>query len=167
MGHYHRQLMLSAPAADVYRAVATQQGVRSWWNDACEVADHVGGLASFSFGQTRKVMRIDRLEPGREVRWHCVESHIDAAGIAPGEWLGTDIVFQLTPRGETQTVLDFEHIGLTPDLGCWGICNAGWDQFMVSLRSLVETGQGAPFMASANASCQGAATLAASASAAA
>lgn len=164
MDHYHRQLLLSAPAADVYQAVATQRGVRSWWNDACEINSHVGGLASFRFGQSHAVMRIDRLEPGREVRWHCV-SHVAAQGGEPGEWLDTDIVFRLTPRGEAQTVLDFEHIGLTPALACWDDCNAGWERFMASLQKLVETGQGAPFMASTGASCQGAATRAESAAA--
>ncbi len=45
MNHYRRQLILSARAADVYRAIATQQGLRSWWTETCDVDDKVGGRA--------------------------------------------------------------------------------------------------------------------------
>ncbi|MFC5498937.1 SRPBCC domain-containing protein [Caenimonas terrae] len=161
MDHFRRQLVLSAPAADVYQALATQQGLQGWWTQSCEADGHAGGRATFRFGQTRKVMRIDRLEPGREVRWHCIESHIAIAGVPPDEWRDTQIVFRLTPRGAAQTVLDFEHIGLTPALACWGACNKGWDHFLGSLRSLVESGEGAPYLPSVSASCGGAATAAA------
>ena len=153
MDHYRRQLVLSASAADVYLAIATQQGLRSWWTEACDADSHVGGLATFRFGSTHKTMRIDRLDPDREVRWHCVQSHIVAPGVPEGEWQGTDIVFRLTPRGAAQTVLDFEHIGLTPAIACWQICNDGWSQFLGSLQSLVETGTGAPFVPAEGAGC--------------
>jgi uncharacterized protein YndB with AHSA1/START domain len=162
MDHYRRQLILSAPAADVYRAIATQQGLRSWWTTSCDADSHVGGRATFRFGPSWKAMRIDRLEPGREVLWHCVESHLVATGVKPQEWLGTDIAFRLTPRGTAQTVLDFEHVGLTPAIECWEICNEGWNQFLGSLQSLVETGEGAPFDPALAASCHAVASRAAS-----
>lgn len=154
MDHFRRQLILSAPAADVYQALATQQGLRSWWTESCEADSRVGGHATFRFGQTYKVMRIDRLEAGREVRWHCIESHIVAPGVPKEEWLDTEIVFRLTPRGASQTLLDFEHVGLTPAVKCWEICNEGWSQFLASLQSLVESGEGTPFDPALAASCR-------------
>ena len=87
--------------------------------------------------------------PNREVRWHVVEAFIDYSRLQRrDEWVGTDIVFQLTPQDSgNKTQLDFEHIGLTPAFECFEVCNAGWSQFLGSLQSLVETGQGQPFVA--------------------
>jgi len=56
-------------------------------------------------------------------------------------------VFRLSPEAGG-TRLDFEHIGLTPALQCFDICQSGWTIFLGSLESLVETGQGQPFLPS-------------------
>jgi len=146
MDHYRKQLLISAPPAAVYRAIATQEGLRSWWCDSCETDGAVGGQATFRFGRNRKVMRIASLNPNREVRWHCVQANIEAAGVThKEEWVGTEMVFKLTPQGPSNTVLDFEHIGLTPDLQCYQICNGGWNYFLGSLQALAETGKGTPY----------------------
>ena len=79
MNRYRRQLLLSASPATVYQALTTQQGLRGWWTQTCEVSSTVGGRATFRFNRTCKVMQIEGLVPDREVRWHCVQAHIDAA----------------------------------------------------------------------------------------
>jgi uncharacterized protein YndB with AHSA1/START domain len=148
MDHYRKQLLISAPPAAVYRAIATQEGLRAWWSEACTSASAVGGLATFDFGRIHKEMRITRLEANREVRWHCLQANIEAPGITEKhEWVGTDIVFKLAPQGAGKTMLDFEHIGLTPALQCYQLCDGGWNYFLGSLQSLAETGQGTPYKA--------------------
>lgn len=150
MNDYHRQLLLSAPPTVVYRALTTPQGLHDWWTQTCEIATTVGARSTFRFNQTRKVMQIESLVPDREVRWHCVEAHIDASWLAhKDEWVGTHIVFKLSPQDSGQTRLDFAHIGLTPAFACFDVCRDGWDQYLASLQSLVETGQGRPFAAPA------------------
>jgi uncharacterized protein YndB with AHSA1/START domain len=148
MNHYHRQLLLGAPPAAVYQALTTPQGLRGWWTQTCDIATTVGGQSTFHFNQTRKVMQIERLQPDSEVRWLCVQAHIDASRLQhKDEWVGTHIVFKLSPQDGGSTRLDFEHIGLNPALECFDICRDGWDQFLGSLQSLVETGRGKPFLA--------------------
>lgn len=150
MEHYRRQLTLSASPAVVYQALATQQGVRNWWNQSCEVAEVAGGRAVFRFDQCYKVMRIDKLLPQQEVVWECIEAHIEGPGLTrQDEWVGTHIVFRLTPAGGGKTRLEFEHQGLTPDLQCFGMCQDGWNHFLGSLQSYVDTGKGQPFAAAA------------------
>lgn len=147
MNHYRRQFLLSATPAAVYHALATQQGLRSWWTETCDAATTtVGGKITFRFGPHHKVMQIENLAPGRELRWLCVEAYLDLPQLQrKNEWVGTQIVFKLTPEEGGKTRLDFEHIGLTPEFECFDICRGGWDQYLGSLQSLVETGQGAPF----------------------
>jgi uncharacterized protein YndB with AHSA1/START domain len=140
MNHYQRQLLLSASPDTVYRALSTQDGLRSWWTETCDIVEAVDGLASFRFGQKSKIMRVERLDPQREVRWVCV------GGVTRhDEWIGTKIVFRLSADGD-RTRLDFEHIGLVPALECFEVCERGWNHFMDSLKNLVETGQGHPFV---------------------
>lgn len=152
MSHYRRQMLLAATPDAVYQALTTPHGLRHWWTPTCEVAGEVGGRSVFRFDGTHKAMRIERLVPGREVAWECVQAHIDASGVQhKDEWVGTRMVFTLSPQqGGSHTQLDFEHIGLTPALDCFEVCNSGWNQFLDSLQGWVETGKGQPFVPSAS-----------------
>lgn len=91
-------------------------------------------------------MRIERLEPGREVHWLCTGAHIAAAQLTrKDEWVGTRLIFRLTPDGEGCTRLEFEHIGLVPAFECYGLCSDGWRHYLGSLQRFVETGCGTPY----------------------
>jgi uncharacterized protein YndB with AHSA1/START domain len=140
------KLEIGAPASTVYEALTTQQGLRGWWTADCDAGTGVGAQATFRFDGTFKVMRIERLLPDAEVCWKCVEAHIDAPGLLTrtDEWTGTSIVFRLVPRSPSETLLEFEHIGLVPQVECYEICTRGWQQFLASLKSYAETGKGAP-----------------------
>ena len=61
------------------------------------------------------------------------------------EWEGTTIVFELASAGPDRTELTFRHVGLRPSLDCYDSCSLGWDHYLRSLRSLVETGTGMPY----------------------
>lgn len=145
MSHYRQSLVLEADTAAVYAALTTPQGLRGWWTHDCDVAAAAGGIHRFRFGPNRKAMRIERLDPEREVRWTCVDAHIAAAAITRrDEWIGTELVFRLAQDGERRSRLDFEHVGLVPDFECYGICSDGWRHYLGSLRRFVETGHGTP-----------------------
>ena len=145
MSHYQQSLVVEANHADVYAALTTPRGLRGWWTQDCDVATEAGGTIHFRFGRNHKDMRIERLEPGREVRWLCTGAHIAAAQIKrKDEWVGTQLVFRLTPEGEGRTRIDFEHVGLVPDLECYDLCRNGWRYYLGSLQQFVETGRGTP-----------------------
>ncbi|MES2106479.1 MAG: SRPBCC domain-containing protein [Pseudomonadota bacterium] len=146
MKNYQHSLTITATPAAVYAALTTTKGLRGWWTPDCEGTMEVGGTIHFRFGTTHKDMRIERLEPGREVRWECTRAHIAADSIAhKDEWVGTQPVFRMSDVGQGRTRLDFEHIGLVPSLECYGLCYKGWEQFMGSLQQYLETGAGTPF----------------------
>jgi hypothetical protein len=54
-------------------------------------------------------------------------------------------VFELASAGPDRTELTFRHAGLRPSLDCYDSCSLGWDHYLRSLRSLVETGTGMPY----------------------
>lgn len=154
MKHYQREILLHASPTAVYQALSTPEGLRSWWTQTCDIATTVGGKNTFHFGEHYKVMRIETLAPGREVRWQCVQALINVEAFKrKDEWVGTDIVFKLTPQAGGSTLLHFEHVGLTPALECFAVCESGWDLYLGSLQSLFETGQGTPHLAEAVSCC--------------
>jgi uncharacterized protein YndB with AHSA1/START domain len=146
MSHYQNTLVLKASPAAVYAALTTPDGLRGWWTQDCEVATKVGGMIHLRFGGTHKDMRIERMEPGREVRWLCTGAHITATALTHrDEWVDTQLVFRLTPDGKAGTRLHFEHIGLVPAFECYVLCSNGWRHYLGSLQQFVETGQGTPY----------------------
>ena len=149
MPHYNAELLVQAPARRLYQALTTQQGIASWWTKDCAIGGNVGARSTFHFGETWKVMRIAKLVPDAEVHWTCTDSHIAAPGLKrPDEWIGTRVVFRLVPRGQIHesTLLQFEHLGLTPQIECYPICTSGWHQFLGSLKKYAETGKGMPYV---------------------
>ena len=150
MSHYQQCLVIEANPDAVYAAVTTQEGLRGWWSQDCDISSSVGDTIHFRFGRNHKDLRIERLDRNREVRWLCTGAYMEKF---PGgkEWLGTQIVFRLTAEGDRRTRLDFEHLGLEPTLECYGLCSDGWRYFMDSLQQFVETGRGTPFELAAHA----------------
>jgi uncharacterized protein YndB with AHSA1/START domain len=142
-------LTLDATPDDVYAAIASPDGLRRWWTAGAAGSAEVDGTFRLTFRPDHWTeMRIDSLQPGREVRWSCVGQH--EPGFTPtDEWVGTTVTFQLdpTPNG---TQLHFAHHGLAR-LECHELCQRGWDFYVGhSLKALVETGRGAPDTRSEN-----------------
>jgi len=128
------EIELAAPPARVYAAIATADGVRSWWTDGT-FAEEVGGIGRLSFGHGWTELRIERLVPEREVEWACVGQDIDHFD-PHDEWVGTRIRFRLEPLDEgARTKLEFVHEGLA-GLGCEEMCTKGWSHYIgVSLKA--------------------------------
>lgn len=132
---------INAPASRVYDAVATAQGVAGWWTRNTTGSAQAGGTVNVRFlrdggeeiGQMDFAMT--RLAPGREVHWRML------AG--PPEWVGTDVTFALAQEGD-MTILVFGHRGWKEQAEFMAHCSMKWAVFLLSLKALVETGQGRP-----------------------
>lgn len=138
------ELTLSAAPDLVFSALATPAGLRRWWTKGAEGSSEVGGRLRLSFGEDHWTeMRIDELDPAREVRWSCVAQH-ESGFARPDEWVGSSMTFRLEPAPDGGTTLHFAHHGL-PALKCYELCRRGWDFYVgQSLRALVEDGKGSP-----------------------
>ena len=131
---------IRAPAAKVYEAVATVQGVAGWWTRETTGSADIGGEVKVRFMKDGKEIgemdfAMTRLEPGREVHWRIL------AG--PPEWVGTDVTFQLAQDGD-MTILVFGHRNWKEPVEFTAHCSMKWAVFLLSLRDLVETGTGRP-----------------------
>jgi hypothetical protein len=83
------------------------------------------------------------LVSGKKVVRHVLDSQL-AFVKEMNEWTGTDIVFEISKKGE-RTELHFTHVGLTPVFACYSNCSGAWSFYINdSLFSLITTGKGRP-----------------------
>lgn len=132
---------IKAPLAQVYAAVSTAEGVRGWWTEETSGDSRLGGTLNVLFrdhgGAERGKMGFElvKLAPNEKVVWRCTSG--------PAEWLGTEVTFELSRRGD-YTVLLFGHRNWREAVEFTAHCSMKWATFMLSLKQLAETGSGKP-----------------------
>ena len=124
----------------VYTALATREGLAKWWTTNTQGESKVGGVLQFRFSADgREIggfdMKVVELRPGTHVLWQVIDG--------PAEWIGTQIRFELKQDGEYCIVL-FKHQGWKEPVEFMHHCSTKWATFLLSLKSLLETGKGNP-----------------------
>ena len=132
----HKVGIKSTSLGAVYDALATIEGLSNWWTTDTRGESKVGGELQFRFGDGGFDMKVLELEPGKRVLWQVVDG--------PEEWLGTKISFDLNQNGDW-TVILFKHLGWKAPVEFMHHCSTKWAVFLLSLKSLRETGKGAPW----------------------
>ena len=129
------------PVSDVYRALATVDGIAGWWTKettgVSEPGGHIDVLFSSHSGERKGGMKMEvmALEPNRRVHWRF------RAG--PTEWIDTDAIFQLAEDGDF-TIVRFGHRNWREAVEFTEHCSTKWATFLMSLKAFVETGEGRP-----------------------
>lgn len=130
------QVGVVAPLDDVYRAVATPEGVAGWWSVDTIGKSQVGGRLAVHFGDHGGFdLEILELDPAGRVRWRVVDG--------PDEWIGTEISWRLRQRGR-YAIVDFTQAAWRAPTELMHECSTKWAIFLMSLKELVETGNGRP-----------------------
>ena len=119
---------------NVYKALTTVDGLSGWWTTTTQGESKLGGVLQFRFGAGGFDMKVLELHPARRVLWQVVDG--------PEEWIGTKISFDLEQRGEW-TIILFKHQGWQQPMEFMHHCSTKWAVFLLSLKSLLETGKGA------------------------
>ena len=130
----------SAPPAEVFAAVATVDGLASWWTSGTRGDASPGGMLEFSFGGPEPAARMEVVEsvPDERVVWRCAEG--------PDEWVDTTFTFDIAP-GEGETVLLFTNADWREAVPFLHHCSTKWAYFLLGLKASLE---GAPSVAFPN-----------------
>ena len=132
---------IKAPLSNVYAALSTIEGVAGWWTTATTGVSESRETIDFEFmtpGGERigaMAMRVVAMDPDKQVHWRCT------AG--PDEWIGTDVVFRLVHEDD-YTIVRFGHRNWREAVEFTEHCSMKWAIFLLSLKQLVETGEGRP-----------------------
>lgn len=132
----HRVGIKSSPNV-VYKALTSTEGLSGWWTTDTQGEGEVGGVIQFRFEPKGGFdMKVIELDPARRVLWRVVDG--------PEDWLGTTVGFDLK-RDDDFTIILFKHQGWKEPVESMHHCTTKWAVFLMSLKSFVETGKGAPF----------------------
>jgi uncharacterized protein YndB with AHSA1/START domain len=131
---------IKASMDKVNRALATREGLAGWWTTDTSGDANPRGMLKFRFTADGKELgvfdiKVLEVEPGKRVLWQVIEG--------PPEWVGTKIRFDLKQEGDYVIVL-FKHEGWKEPVEFMHHCSTKWAIFLMSMKSLVETGKGQP-----------------------
>lgn len=127
---------ITSSSDKVYAALTTVDGLASWWTEETEGDAEVGGVIRFRFEPGGFDMKVLEMQPARRVLWEVVDG--------PEEWIGTQVSFDLKQE-DGFTIVLFRHEGWKEPVEFMYHCSTKWATFLMSLKSLVETGKGEPF----------------------
>ncbi len=126
---------IRSSVADVYNALTTREGLAAWWTNNTQGEGQVGGVLQFRFGAGGFDMKVLELRPGERVLWEVIDG--------PPEWIGTRVSWELRQEGDYVIIL-FKHEDWKEPVEFMHHCSTKWGIFLMSLKSLLETGTGAP-----------------------
>ena len=99
----HKVGIKSSSLDDTYKALATREGLSTWWTTDTRGESKIGGVLQFRFGAGGFDMKVLELHTAKRVLWQVIDG--------PEEWVGTKISFDLKQEGDWTIVL-FKHQGL-------------------------------------------------------
>jgi hypothetical protein len=116
------------------------KNVRGWWTGEPGVegsADKVGDEFTYRYKDIHySKQKVTELIPGKKIVWLVTESNLNFIKDKQ-EWTGTKISFDITKKGN-KTGVRFSHVGLVPDIECYGDCSNAWSSYINnSLRDLI------------------------------
>jgi uncharacterized protein YndB with AHSA1/START domain len=131
----HRVGVKTPTPKKVYDALTTVDGLANWWTNDTTGTAEVGGVLQFRFPAGGFDMEVIDHQPSEKVTWKVHDG--------PEEWIGTTIDWQLRQDDE-YTIVMFRHQGWKEPVEFMHHCSTKWATYLMSLKSLVETGEGAP-----------------------
>lgn len=145
MDNFKKTIIIQATDKRVYDALTNS--IPEWWTEMFEgAANGQGQTFTVRFGaDVFKTLVVQELIPNKKVVWLVTNSLIDIPELKnKTEWINTKIVWEISSQ-DNKTALLLTHIGLTPEIECYNICERGWHNFTDSLTSYVVTDKGEPF----------------------
>jgi uncharacterized protein YndB with AHSA1/START domain len=138
----HRVGVKTSSPQMVYDALTTVEGLAGWWTDGTtgrtvgrSGSTSVGEVIEFRFPPGGFDMEVVELAPSKRVSWKVVDG--------PEEWVGTTIDWDLRQDAD-YTIVMFKHQGWKEPVEFMHHCSTKWATYLMSLKSLVESGTGAP-----------------------
>jgi len=131
----HRVGVVTPSTDSVYQALTTLEGLAGWWTHDTLGTPDIGGVLQFRFPPGGFDMRVLDKRPSEYVAWEVVDG--------PEEWVGTTVEWKLRQDGDYAIVL-FKHEGWKEPVEFMHHCSTKWATYLMSLKTLIETGKGAP-----------------------
>ena len=135
MATIYHQIGIKTSLESAFNAVATLEGISSWWTPTTG-EPNINGALSFNFGEHSVVADVTQFKTNQSIEWTVRGEE--------GEWLNTHICFNFE-ESEKQILINFEHNNWKEATAMCSHCSTKWAVFLLSLKDYLETGTGKPF----------------------
>ncbi len=121
---YSIQIEIAATPEKVFKSL--NEGMNTWWGSISNANFKTNGQFTITFENgywwTFKIMEY---HPNEEIIWKCVDGEPEFNK----EWIGHVLHWKIIEQ-DYKTVIEFQQIGLTPQLHCYQICSSTWNMFL-------------------------------------
>lgn len=131
------EVRIAADRERVWDAITQPAAIERWWIPDVSGETRVGGALIFRVNERfAQHVEVTAVEPPSRLIWRPLDDGND-------DWQGSQIEFRLSdhPIG---TALQFCHSNYKPDVAAFPYYSQSWALYLLSLRALLETGEGFP-----------------------
>ncbi|HWR16872.1 MAG TPA: SRPBCC domain-containing protein [Terriglobales bacterium] len=134
----HHQLLIDAPVSRIYDAIATADGISTWWDRQTPRHTDSGLVLEHNPGAEHGIvqLRVVDLIPNARIEWECISTH--PAPSPASVWTGTHFIFELAPAAG-QTKLDFRQTGYDESSRFFASNRDAWRAVLENLKRVVES----------------------------
>jgi len=134
-------ILVDQSPEEVFNAI---NNVRGWWTGEPGIegsTDKLNDEFTYLYQPYHySKQKITELIPGKKIVWLVIDSNINFVE-DKSEWTGTEVTFEITRKGD-KTEVCFAHVGLVPDIECYGDCSNAWSSYINnSLRDWIAQGK--------------------------
>jgi uncharacterized protein YndB with AHSA1/START domain len=132
----HRVGIRGSPSA-IYADLIQPGQLKAWWASHATGSPIIGNELVLEFaGFAQLTFKVVELVSDDRVAFECVSG--------PGPWVGSKLAFVLEPADD-QVFLTLTHSNIDPADPSYLYFNTKWPVYLLSLKSLIETGKGTPY----------------------
>jgi len=141
MREIHHVVDIDAEPVRVWWALTEHEGLTGWWSTELDTSPAAPGVQQrWTFaGDFNPIIEITELIDQQRVSWRCLRGH--------DNWNDNEFSFELHTLDDGRTRLRFwQHYAVELDDDSYGVYNFNWGYYLESLRLLVTSGAGKPFV---------------------
>ncbi len=137
MAKVKHRVGINGPIDKIFAVLTTEAGFPGWWASSSVIDSKGSGNIDLTFDNLAVlIFEPINIQENKKVEVQCV--------VGPGLWQNSQLLFELE-QAEDQVFVTFTHQNSASGEDDFLYFNTKWTCYLLSLKSLIETGKGSPY----------------------